>query len=69
MGRVLKEWQRGGQPDLEAGEMAVRDTIHQLGGLLLEKLLGGDGGATKEPGSTADKGTRRSLRATGTSSW
>ena len=43
-GRVLKEWQRQGEPDLEAGEMAVRESMHRLGGLLLQKLLGADGG-------------------------
>ena len=43
-GRMLQEWQRRGAPDLEAGEWAVRETMLHLGGLLLEKLLGADGG-------------------------
>ncbi len=43
-GRVLKEWQGRGEPDLEAGELAVRASMHRLGGRLLEKLLGADGG-------------------------
>ena len=43
-GRVLQEWQRRGEPDLEAGELAVRETMLHLGGRLLEKLLGADGG-------------------------
>ena len=42
--RVLGEWQRQGQPDLEAGELAVRASMHRLGGRLLEQLLGADGG-------------------------
>ena len=43
-GRMLQEWQRRGAPDLEAGEWAVRETMLHRGGLLLEKLLGADGG-------------------------
>ena len=41
---MLQEWQRRGAPDLEAGEWAVRETMLHLGGRLLEKLLGADGG-------------------------
>ena len=41
---MLQEWQRRGAPDLEADEWAVRETMLHLGGLLLEKLLGADGG-------------------------
>ena len=41
---MLGEWQRQGQPDLEAGELAVRASMHRLGGRLLEQLLGADGG-------------------------
>ncbi len=44
VGRVLKEGQRRGQLDLEAGEQMVREAMHRLGGLLLEQLLGADGG-------------------------
>ena len=41
---MLQEWQRRGAPDLETGEWAVRETMLHRGGLLLEKLLGADGG-------------------------
>jgi hypothetical protein len=30
--------------DLEASEMAIRAAMHQMGGVLLEKLLNSDGG-------------------------
>ena len=66
---MLQEWQRRGAPDLETGEWAVRETMLHLGGLLLEKLLGADGGATRGSGSTVGGGTRRSLRGIGTSSY
>ena len=47
MGRVLKEGQRRGRLDLEAGEQMVRDAMHRLGGLLLERLLEADGGGSQ----------------------
>lgn len=34
----------GGRLDLEASEMAIRSSMHQLGGSLLEKVLNADGG-------------------------
>jgi hypothetical protein len=42
--RVLQDRQRLGQLDLEASEMAIRAAMHQMGGVLLEKLLNSDGG-------------------------
>ena len=42
--RVLQDHQRLGHLDLEASEMAIRATMHQMGGVLLEKLLNSDGG-------------------------
>jgi hypothetical protein len=44
MARVLQDRQRLGHLDLEASEMAIRAAMHQLGGVLLEKLLNSDGG-------------------------
>jgi len=41
---VLGDRQRLGHLDLEASETAVRATMHQLGGSLLEKLVNSDGG-------------------------
>jgi hypothetical protein len=44
IGRVLQDRQRLGHLDLEASEMAIRAAMHQMGGVLLEKLLNSDGG-------------------------
>lgn len=41
---MLKDRQRLGHLDLEASEMAIRAAMHQMGGVLLEKLLNSDGG-------------------------
>ncbi|MBI3076070.1 MAG: hypothetical protein HYY85_03630 [Deltaproteobacteria bacterium] len=41
---VLRDGQRRGQLDLEASEMAIRASMHQIGGVVLEKLLNADGG-------------------------
>ncbi len=41
---MLQDRQRLGRLDLEASEMAIRAAMHQMGGLLLEKLLNSDGG-------------------------
>jgi len=41
---VLQDRQRLGHLDLEASEMAIRAAMHQMGGVLLEKLLNSDGG-------------------------
>jgi hypothetical protein len=41
---VLQDRQRLGHLDLEASEMAIRAAMHQMGGVLLGKLLNSDGG-------------------------
>jgi hypothetical protein len=41
---VLQDRQRLGHLDLEASEMAIRAAMHQMGGVLLEKLLNSDSG-------------------------
>ena len=41
---MLQDQQRLGHLDLEASEMAIRAAMHQMGGVLLEKLLNSDGG-------------------------
>jgi hypothetical protein len=41
---LLRDRQRTGQLDLEAGEMAIRAEMLEIGGLVLEKLVNGDGG-------------------------
>ena len=41
---MLRDQQRLGHLDLEASEMAIRAAMHQMGGLLLAKLLNCDGG-------------------------
>jgi hypothetical protein len=40
---VLQDRRRLGHLDLEASEMAIRGAMHQIGGVLLEKLLNSDG--------------------------
>jgi len=44
IGRVFGDVRHRGHLDLEASEMAIRSSIHRLGGSLLEKLLNSDGG-------------------------
>ena len=41
---MLQDRQRLEHLDLEASEMAIRAAMHQMGGVLLEKLLNSDGG-------------------------
>ena len=41
--RLLREDRRLGHLDLEASELAIRSSMHQIGGVLLEKLLNADG--------------------------
>ena len=53
-----------GSLDLEASEMAIRAAMHQLGGVLLEKLLNADAAAIKERTSTAAKATKPSSSIT-----
>jgi hypothetical protein len=43
VGRVFGDVRRHGHLDLEASEMAIRSSVHRLGGSLLEKLLNADG--------------------------
>jgi len=40
----LRDRQRRGSIDLEASEMAIREAMHKLGGVLLEELVNADGG-------------------------
>ena len=40
---MLQDRRRLGHLDLEASEMAIRGAMHQVGGVLLEKLLNSDG--------------------------
>lgn len=44
IGRLLQDRQRLGHLDLEASEMTIRAAMHEMGGVLLEKLLNSDGG-------------------------
>lgn len=44
LGRLWGSGAQGGRLDLEASEMAIRSSMHQLGGSLLEKVLNADGG-------------------------
>ena len=44
IGRVFGDVRRRGHLDLEASEMAIRSSVHRLGGSLLEKLVNADGG-------------------------
>jgi Uncharacterised protein family (UPF0236) len=44
LGRLLGSGALGARLDLEASEMAIRSSMHQLGGSLLEKVLNADGG-------------------------
>ena len=40
----MRDRQRLGSMDLEASEMAIREAMHKLGGVLLEELLNSDDG-------------------------
>jgi hypothetical protein len=42
LARVLRDQDRMGHLDLEALELALRSSMHQIGGVLLEKLLNSD---------------------------
>lgn len=44
LSRALRESERLGHLDLEATEMALRASMHEIGGVLLGKLLDADGG-------------------------
>jgi hypothetical protein len=47
--RILRDGQKLGHLDLEATEMTIRASMHQVGGVLLEKLLNADGGGHRGP--------------------
>src|SRR3989442_13442871 len=44
LARVWRDQERTGHVDLEALELALRSSMHQIGGVLLEKLLNSDEG-------------------------
>ncbi|SRR5712692_6818511 len=45
VGRLFGDRRRYGHLDLEAGEKSIRASMHQIGGVLLEKLLNADSGS------------------------
>jgi hypothetical protein len=53
---VLHEGARQGALDLEATEMALRATLHEVGGRLLEQLLNADGGGYRGPRTACGQG-------------
>ena len=56
--RVFQDIERLGHADLEASEMAIRASSHQMGGSLLEKLLNADGGGYRGVAMECGKGHR-----------
>jgi hypothetical protein len=42
LARVWRDQERTGHADLEAPELALRSSMHRIGGVLLEKLLNSD---------------------------
>ena len=56
--RVFQDMERLGHVDLEASEMAIRASSHQMGGRLLEKLLNADGGGYRGVAMECGKGHR-----------
>jgi len=56
--RVFQDMERLGHVDLEASEMAIRASSHQMGGSLLEKLLNADGGGYHGVHTQCSKGHR-----------
>jgi hypothetical protein len=42
--RALRDQEQRGHADLEGLELALRSSLHQIGGVLLEKLINADGG-------------------------
>jgi hypothetical protein len=56
--RVFQDIKRLGQVDLEASEMAMRASSHQMGGSLLKKLLNWDGGGYRGVALECPKGHR-----------
>ncbi len=59
MGRLLRPGQSG--VDLEASEMAVRNAMHQVGGVLLEKVINADGGGYVGKEADCGQGHRASF--------
>ena len=56
--RVFQDMERLGHVDLEASEMAIRASSHQMGGRLLEQLLHADGGGYRGAHTQCSKGHR-----------
>ena len=56
--RVFQDMERLGHVDLEASEMAIRASSHQMGGSLLEKLLNWDGGGYRGAHTQCSQGHR-----------
>jgi hypothetical protein len=56
--RVFQDMERLGHVDLEASEMAIRASSHQMGGRLLEQLLNADGGGYRGAHTQCSKGHR-----------
>ena len=56
LGRLLRPGQIG--LDLEASEMAVRHAMHQIGGVLLEKVINADGGGYGGQEADCEQGHR-----------
>src|SRR5438309_1124869 len=65
--RVFQDMERLGHVDLEASEMAIRASSHQMGGRLLEKLLNADGGGYRGARTPCRKVTEQSLSSIATS--
>ena len=55
---VFQDIERLGHVDLEASEMAIRASSHQMGGSLLKKLLNWDGGGYRGVAMECGKGHR-----------
>jgi Uncharacterised protein family (UPF0236) len=56
LGRLLRLGQSG--VDLEASEMAVRGAMHQIGGVVLEKVINADGGGYRGKEADCEQGHR-----------
>ena len=58
MRRALKDQETVGHVDLEALELALRGAMHQIGGVVLGKLLNADGGGYRGPRRACGQGHR-----------
>jgi len=56
--RALKDQETVGHVDLEALELAIRGAMHQIGGVVLGKLLNADGGGYRGPRRDCGQGHR-----------